>query len=225
MKMCKILFANILLLLNCMGFTQHCFAEEYLYKEISKNQIETERLILEPTNSSDLDVLSDYLMDHEVTKYLDPTIKEGFSDKKQALEFLKSENEHEYNEAMSFTIKLKESKKPIGEIDAMIYFQGSGNMVMFGYWLGKDFHGKGYAQEACYSFCDKFFKASDVNSVYISCHSENEKSSKLANKILDYLEKNNSHLKLFREQQNITIEDEQKNQINVCTFLLKKVQR
>ena len=74
-KMCKILSTSILLLFSCMCFIQPCFAEEYLYKEIPKHQIETERLILEPTNSSDLDVLSDYLMDYEVTKYLDPTIK------------------------------------------------------------------------------------------------------------------------------------------------------
>ena len=223
MKIFKILFANILLLFNCIDFTQPCFAEKYLYKEISQHQIETERLILEPTNSSDLEVLSDYLMDYEVTKYLDPTIKEGLSSKEQALEFLKSDGEHEYDEAIEFTIKLKDSKKPIGKIDAMIYLQDRGNMVMFGYWLGREFQGRGLAQEACYSFCDKFFKASDVNSVYISCHSENKKSFKLANKILDYLEENNSQLKLCRKQQNITVEDEQKNQINMCMYFLKKL--
>ena len=222
-KMCKILSTSILLLFSCMCFIQPCFAEEYLYKEIPKHQIETERLILEPTNSSDLDVLSDYLMDYEVTKYLDPTKKEGFSDKKKALEFLKIDNEHEYDEAIEFTIKLKDSKKPIGKIDAMMYLQDRGNMAMFGYWLGREFQGMGYAQEACYSLCNKFFNASDVKSVYISCHLENEKSSKLANKILDYLEENNSQLKLCRKQQNITVEDEQKNQINMCMYFLKKL--
>lgn len=220
----KLLTISVLLLSSGICFVQNCFAQGYLYKEIPKNAIETERLILEATNSEDLKILADYLLDYEVTKYLDPTIKEGFSDKNEALKFLKSDNdEHEYNESIEFTIKLKDNQQPIGKIDAMIYFQDGGDMAMFGYWLGRDFQGKGYAQEACYSLCDKFFKASNVNSVYMSCHLENDKSSKLANKILDYLEKNNREIKLLRNQQNITVEDEQKNKINVSMFLLKKL--
>jgi len=58
------------------------------------------------------------------------------------------------DEAIEFTIKLKDSKQPIGKIDAMIYFQDGGDMAMFGYWLGREFQGRGLAQEACYSFCD-----------------------------------------------------------------------
>ncbi len=216
---------SALVLLNCIYLGQTCFAEGYLYKEISQGVIETERLILEPTNSNDLDVLADCLMDYEVTKHLDPTLKKGFENKNEALEFLKSDTEHEYDEAIEFTIKLKDSKKPIGKVDAMIYLQDSGNLAMFGYWLGKDFQGKGYAQEACYSFCDKFFEATDINSAYISCYLQNEKSSKLADKILDYLEKNNSQIRLCRTKENIIIKDEQKNQINMRTFSLAKTKQ
>lgn len=117
---------------------------------------ETDRLILEPTNESDLSVLSEYLVNSDVTKYLDPSIEEGFSSKEEALKFLKSENEDEYDEAFEFTIKLKNRNIPIGKFDVMLYRTGDKTMAMFGYWLGKDFQKKVMQEKLVIAFVTKF---------------------------------------------------------------------
>lgn len=196
-----------------------CFAEEYKFEDIG--YVETDRLVLEPTTESDLNVLSEYLMDSNVTKYLDPSIKKGFSSKKEALEFLESEGE--CDTAREFTVKLKDDKISIGKIDAMIYRTDCGNMLMLGYWLGKSYQGKGYAREASYNFANKFFSASDVSSVYISCISENSSGCRLANDIISYLVQHNENLELEKEDYQLEIEVEPQKSIKVNILRLKKL--
>lgn len=75
-----------------------------------------------------------------------------------------------------------------------------GNMAMLSYWLGKDFQGKGYIREACYSLSNKILDASNINSIFITRDYRSFASIKLASNILDYLEKNNKHLKLSRSK-------------------------
>ena len=219
-SMHRILSISVSLLFGCMCFVQSCFAEQYFYKDISKNAIETERLILEPVNSNDLDILSDYLMNKEVTRYLHPSLYKGFSDKNEALAFLKRDIEFESEELVGFTIKLKASRIPIGQVEALM---NPGKEVMFGYWLGKDFQGKGYAQEACCSFCSQFFNALDVESVSIYCDPKNNRSYKLASKILDFLEKNANHIRLCRSQRKSLFMYGGENEIDACVFLLRKI--
>lgn len=77
-----------------------CFAEDYKVTDIPSLKNETERLILSPTASDDLEILSEYLLDYDVAKYIDPSVEEGFSTKEQALEFLTAENKDQYNEAL-----------------------------------------------------------------------------------------------------------------------------
>lgn len=175
--------------------------ENYEFSDLSNLKIETERLIITPTNENDLDKLAEYLQNPQVTQYLDPTITEGFKTKAQALDFLKSEGSGEYNSALEYTIKLKSSGTPIGKLDLMLFPDSSGknSILSIGYWLGKDFQGKGYMGEACFELCNKAIDASDVKLFYIACDTRNEKSSKLADRIFDYIEKNNT-AKFYRSK-------------------------
>lgn len=169
-------------------------------------------MILTPTTDDDLEILFDYLLDSDVTKFLDPSIENGFQTREEALLFLKSDRA--CNKSVELTIKLKDSKLPIGKLDAMLF---GDSLVSFGYWIGKDFQGKGYASEACYNVCNKVFNASDIQIVYIVCDSRNISSTQLASKILDYLEQNNKLSILNRHQ----------GAVNVGTqmheFVLRKV--
>lgn len=174
--------------------TDICSKKDYKFSDLNDLKIETERLIITPTNEKDLDKLAEYLMDKQVTQYLDPTITDGFDTKEQALDFLKNDGSGEYSSALQYTIKLKSSGTPIGELDLMLFPDalGKNTILSAGYWLGKDFQGKGYMSEACFELCNKAFGASDIKLFYIACDVKNEKSSKLADKIFDYIEKNNA---------------------------------
>lgn len=165
-----------------------CFTKNYKFSDI-KSEIKTERLILSPTTEQDLSILSMYLLDSDVTKYLDPLLTEGFNTQEEAMNFLKR-GSSEIKKAIEYTIKLKSDNTPIGKVDAMLY---ANSLVAFGYWLGKEFQGQGYANEACCSFCDKVFNASDIKIAYIACHCDNVNSIKLARKIFDHIAKGNEY--------------------------------
>lgn len=199
-----------------------CFAGGYKITDIPSLKNETERLILSSTSSDDLEILSEYLLNYDVTKYIDPSVKEGFSTKEQALEFLTAENKDQYNEALEFTIKLKDSNIPIGKVDVMICRRDNGNFAMFGYWLGKNFQKKGYAIEACYYIFNKVLNASDINLIYIACESKNVASSRLATDILTYLQDNNENLNLNRIQNSLQCEKESGEVIEMQEFILSK---
>ncbi len=167
--------------------------KEYKLSDLKGKTIETERLILTPTTNEDLDKLAEYLLNKDVTKYLDPTIGEdGFESKDKALDFLKSGSE-EYSESIEFTINLKDSNTPIGKIDLML---ANESRLSLGYWLGKEFQGKGYMSEAGYELCNKAFNASDIESLEVYCDIKNTGSLKLAYKIFTHIKNINKYMNL-----------------------------
>ena len=175
-----------------------CFTEGYKFSDLKGLEIETERLIITPFVEDDVDKLSEYLLDKEITKYLDPSpsISDGFDTKEKAQKFLIGKGFDVISSSLEFTIKLKDSKTPIGKFDLML--EDDGCSLSLGYWLDKDFQGKGYMSEACFELCNKAFNASDIKSMYIACFFENSASTKLGNKIFDYIEKSYEAKKLSR---------------------------
>ena len=118
-----------------------------------------------------------------MNKYLDPTITDGFQTKKDTLNFLKTKDSLIKND-LGFNI-IKDGNTPIGKLD----FNLIDNSIYPGYWLGKDFQGKGYMSEACLELCNKVFNASDVKILYIACDFKNQNSINLAKKIFFYIKK------------------------------------
>ena len=176
--------------------------KDYKISDLSGLRMETERLVITPTNEGELDTLAEYLLDKEVTQWLDPTTADGFETKEKALKFLKSDSSGEYSGSLEYTIKLKDSDTPIGKLDLMLFSDllGKNSQLSIGYWLGKDFQGKGYMKEACFEFCIKAFNASDIKSLHVYCDVENKKSCGLIDKIFDYIEEN-STTELFRKKE------------------------
>ena len=172
----------------CLTFPSFCSANGYKFCDLLALQFETERLVLRPQNESDCEVLAGYLLDEDVTRFLDPSIEKGFQTQEKALQFLKEKGSPEITSSINLTIVLKSSDLPIGQLSVMMF---GDDVVSFGYWIGKSFWGKGFASEACFLVCDKVFNADDVRFISIYCNSENKSSFKLACKIFNYLENQN----------------------------------
>lgn len=176
--------------------------KNYEFSDLKNLKIETDRLIITQTDEGDLDKLSEYLLDKEVTKYLDPTLKDGFETKEQALSFLKTKGSDEFDYTLEFTVKLKDRNAPIGKLDLSLFKLGSSSYsgVYVGYWLGKEYQGKKYMSEAAVALCNEAFNALDVQALYIVCDPENAKSIGLAEKIFDSIEKINSNARLYSKK-------------------------
>ena len=195
----KLSFAVSVVFIFALAFPSFCCAKGYVFKDLLNQSFETNRLILQPKSESDLQTLANYLLDKDVTKFLDVTTAEkGFETREEALQFLKNKENSQITSCVDLTIILKSSHLPIGQLSAMFF---GDKIVSFSYWLGKDFWNRGYASEACFELCNKVFNADDVRVVSIYCFAENKPSYKLACKILDYLENNNkASFKLNREE-------------------------
>lgn len=177
--------------------------KNYEFSDLKNLKIETDRLIITPTDEEDRDKLSEYLLDKEVTKYLDPTLKDGFETKEQALSFLKTKGSDEFDYTLEFTVKLKDGAAPIGKLDLSLFKKlGSSSCtgVYLGYWLGREYQGKKYMSEAAVALCNEAFNASDIQALYIVCDSSNTKSIGLAEKIFDSIEKINSNTRLYSKK-------------------------
>lgn len=208
----SLLFCRSVFCLLSACYIPICFAEDYKFSDVLGLNFETERLILTPSTDDYLEILSEYLLDSDVTKYLDPSIESGFKTREEALLFLKSDGA--CSKSIELTIKLKDSKLPIGKLDAMLF---GDSFVSFGYWIGKGFQRKGFASEACYNVCNKVPNASDIQIVYIACDSRNNASAQLASKVLAYLEQNNKLLRLNRHQGTVNVGTQ------LHEFVLRKV--
>ena len=145
----------------------------------------TDRLIASRTTKEDVPLLADFLMDKNVTRYLDPTLVDGFDSKETAEKFLLN-NEMQYNTTeYCFTIRMKDSFTPIGRV---AYTYTSGGMLSINYFLASEYQGCGYASEVILPLKKKIFEASsDVNTFYVSCDYRNDSSYKLADKICGFI--------------------------------------
>ena len=76
----------------CLVFPFFCNAKGYKFCDLLSLQFETKRLVVRPQNESDFEVLSGYLLDQDVTKFLDPAIEKGFQTQEEALQFLKQKS-------------------------------------------------------------------------------------------------------------------------------------
>ena len=217
----KIFVSVILLVIICLGGSIAISYQKHNYKieTLESKIIKTDRLVLTKTSDEDFDCLAEYLLNKDVTKNLDPSLSEGFSSKEEALSFLKSESSgQEYSKAIEFTIKLKEKNNlPIGKFDLMLTGNDDKYMVGLGYWLGKDYQGKGYASEAGYKIGNMAFKAKNVESLYATSVKDNLPSIKLAKKIFDNIEENSKN-QVYRYEDNF-------DEYNLIMFTLSKKSR
>lgn len=180
----------------------------YEAKVVLKDQIQTERLLLDRTSlKDDIDTLAKYLLNKDVTRYLGIGTQNGFNSIDQAKEFLNTGNIPNSKDVCTYSIKLKENKLPIGQVDFVVYNDATSEM---GYWLGKDFQKHGYASEACLDLAVKFFDSDDVQKFHIEYFPQNTASANLSKKIMKNIQKKseyNTIKKQVKNTQHISLED------------------
>ena len=107
--------------------------------------------------------------------------------------------------ALTFVVKEKTTKKPIGVITASIYHDGT---AKFSYWLGEQFRGKGYGGEALNAFGSRLFALPYIRSVGVRCFDDNVRSLKLKDglfKKLNELYENNFLIESIGHEKGVNI--------------------
>ncbi|KAK8857610.1 hypothetical protein M9Y10_016015 [Tritrichomonas musculus] len=154
----------------------------------------TMRLIIKRTVEEDFEELGPLLLDYNITKYLlkNPVqIRNIESAKSFFYDYL-------FNGIISFTIRIKSTNEVIGQIG---YPYESDNLSIF-YWIGSKFQDQGFASEATIGLTNYIFRKSLKKKFQIQFHKENEKSSKLAVKIISFiLQQNPDWVSLTKEDQ------------------------
>lgn len=174
----------------------------YEVKEVLTEQIQTERLLLDRTSlKDDIDVLAKYLMDKDIPRYLAYGIQDGFNTLDEAKKYLLETDSVETStlKLYSYSVKLKDTKLPIGQIDFVLNKDSSSEM---GYWLGKEFQKQGYASEACIDLALKFFDADDVKNFHIEYFPENTASANLSSKIMKNIQEKSTYNTIKKQVKN-----------------------
>lgn len=158
-------------------------------KDLALKGFETERLKIDKIKEEDYDILAEYLMDQEVTKYLvvEKTLRfYNVKDAKRYVEFL-----DKIAHTATFTLRLKDNKKPIGILGFSFTNMAKDRVINISYWVGKEYQNKGYAKEAIPLIVNEAFKNIGNFKFYIDFRTQNISSKKLADGIIDYISKNN----------------------------------
>lgn len=124
-------------------------------------KIETERLIIRPISMFDAKDMFEYAKDPEMTKFLGWDAHEKIED---TLAILKTMVEREDNYP-TFAIVLKENKKMIGTIDAIIFGKGKALKAEIGYALSREYWSKGIMTEAAIGVVGHLFTNYGVHRV------------------------------------------------------------
>ena len=172
-------------------------------KTFDGETIETERLYLSPTTIKDLDFLAPHILDEAAMRGYDSysiwpkTIEE-------AKEYLAENLE---GNKVYFTIKLKETNVPIGQIGFSFSIK---NVLWVCYWLSTTYQKNGYMTEAVLPLTKIIFEnCSDLDILYLSILKTNTPSIKLAKKICDFINKREQY-EYKREEDEIKVPSQDK---------------
>ena len=172
-------------------------------KTFDGKTIETERLYISPTTIKDLDFLAPHILDEAAMRGYDSysiwpkTIEE-------AKEYLAENLE---GNKVYFTIKLKETNVPIGQIGFSFSIK---NVLWVCYWLSTTYQKNGYMTESVLPLTKIIFEnCSDLDILYLSILKTNTPSIKLAKKICDFINKREQY-EYKREEDEIKVPSQDK---------------
>lgn len=143
--------------------------------------IKTPRLILRKIAVEDAARINMLCNDHDVASQ---TLRINYPcSTKETLDFIGSCNKSEdkQNHSVVLTIILQATNEIIGVIGLDVETEHERGSL--GYWLGKNYWGKGYATEAANALMEHGFKQLKLNRIYGCCWSDNKASSKVLQKI------------------------------------------
>lgn len=155
-------------------------------KQFEGKNIETERLYITPTTIDDLDFLAPHILDETAMRGYDSysiwpkTIEEA---KEYLAGHLVEEGDKVY-----FTIKLKETNTPIGQ---MGFSFNTPKILWICYWLSTTYQRKGYMTESVLPLTKIIFEnCNDLEIIHLRILKTNTPSIKLARKICNFINNN-----------------------------------
>ena len=156
--------------------------EDYLQKKSSTILLETERLILRDYMISDLKEVHAWMSDPEVMLYLEwktSSMEETKENLLKTINDIGSSNRNEYY----FAMIEKETQKHIGGAGfKIITRKHNSGIAELGYFLSKDYWGKGIAVEAVLRIIKFGFVDLKLHKISASCDSENRGSERIMQK-------------------------------------------
>ena len=172
-------------------------------KTFDGRTVETERLYISPTTIEDLDFLAPHILDETAMRGYDSysiwpkTIEE-------AKEYLTEDME---DEKVYFSIKLKETNAPIGQIGFSFRTK---EVLWVCYWLSPTYHKKGYMTESVLTLTKIIFEnCNDLNILHLRILKTNTPSIKLATKICKFINKKGQYIyKEYEDEIKVPSQDE-----------------
>ena len=135
---------------------------------IGTKTIETERLILRKMNDEDAEfIYKNWSSDPLVSKYVSWDTHNSLEETKKYVEY-KVNRYIEHDFCFDWIVVLKETKEPIGEIEA-VNVSKLHNLVEMGNCYGSIYWNKGYGTEALKAFINYMFNEVEVDKI-IACH-------------------------------------------------------
>lgn len=142
-------------------------------------KIETEKLILRPIEMNDTERLNELCNDKAIaSNNVRMPYPKTLEDTKS---FIEEYSAYDIKKGAIFSIILKETNEIIGAIGLIC--EPEHERGEMGYWIGKDYWGKGYCSEAAKAVLDFGFKTLNLHRVFAWCMKENEASRKVLQKI------------------------------------------
>ncbi|MBS4751114.1 GNAT family N-acetyltransferase [Carnobacteriaceae bacterium zg-ZUI78] len=145
-------------------------------------KLETDRLILRTRTFDDVEDMFLYASIEDVADNCGFPVIKTLDDEIEFMKNLpKSHQEHDIPDGYGITIK--GSDRVIGSVDFNRRHGANRDILEIGYVLHPDFWGRGYVPEAAKALIDIGFTLLNVSKMEIACHSLNERSQKVAEKL------------------------------------------
>lgn len=148
-------------------------------KLISLLPLETDRLIIKPTSTDDIDMILKMDKQEDTQMYLGGTKNNTRSERIAFLE--RKASKFDNNIAGSLTVYLKDENIPIGFTGLSINEEN--NNAEISYIFDCDYTNKDYCTEVCKKLLEVAFNELDLNKVYADTMGENKASSKVLEKL------------------------------------------
>lgn len=137
-------------------------------------KFETERLIIRDHVMEDLKEHHRLMSDMEVMSYIQDIMTHSLEESKENLKFSIMESKQVERKCYFFAILEKATEKLVGSIGFTILEKGEGTgNAELGYFILKEFWGKGYTTEAAKAVIDFAFETVQLHKITTGCIAEN----------------------------------------------------
>ena len=146
--------------------------------------LETPRLIVRDHREGDLEGLTALLTSPDDMRYLPELYARDADDARKNLDASLAEQNNPLRTMFFFAIEEKSSGRYVGEVGFTIeQSTRSGSLADLGYFMLRDFHGKGYMTEAGKRVVEFAFAEAGVHKIKTGCLKENKASERVMQKL------------------------------------------